>query len=368
MITVQRILGQPPASVSQLANQFLDMNPQLSAPEEQAVSTLVQEPGWILREFDFTRKKAIFFDIGDADVINVPFSYIAQQRHAKRLALVEFADFLDLASKLPRKHRIVQFYNIGHCGSTLLHNVFNESGEAWDISEPRLTWDVPMARNAVPRRQLLALAAASLTFLSRYPRAGERSTLVVKHVSQCTKAYDLWQETWPDAKNIYMYRDGISWCNSLYGFVQRVGLRDPIPVEMRHFSWMMTSGGEPESFLDGIIDLNAEPFKFWELASCSWGLHMQEILAAHSAGLNAYAFRYNELMGNREGVLQEIFAHCGLNTDAVGKGLHAFAHDAHEGEETAHVMPVENLTDAAKARVREILQNSRFNLNPEMIL
>jgi hypothetical protein len=351
MINIHSVPGQ---SDQRLFKTYLDQAPDLNTGVQVSPEILLNEKGWIVFELDFARNKAVFLDIGvEHEIIAAPFFHLAAPRVARRLALVNFDVFLNLAKKIRAKHHIVQFYNIGHCGSTLLHNVVNESGEAWDISEPKFT-------NVLPRLQLVLLARACLDFLSLYPRVSERKTLFVKHVSHCTQVFDLWHEAAPEATNIFMFRDAVAWCNSLYGFVQRNGLPQPLSQETRRFSWMMSSGGEPETFLDGLMDFNAEPFAFGDMAACAWGLHLQQYQVAKATGMKIHAFRYNELLHDREGVMKAVFAHCGLDATKVYEGLKAFDHDSHAGEKTAHDKPVEVLTEPAKARIEEILRHPRF--------
>ncbi len=355
------IHGVPGQSDQRLFKTYLDQAPDLDTGMQVSPEILLNEKGWILFELDFARDKAVFLNIGvEHEIIAAPFFHLAAPRVARQLALVNFDVFLNLANKIRTKHHIVQFYNTGHCGSTLLHNVINESGEAWDTSEPKFTFSIAMGRNALPRPQLVLLARACLDFLSLYPRVSERKTLFVKHVSQCTQVFDLWHEASPETTNIFMFRDAVAWCNSLFGFVQRNGLPQPLSQETRHFSWMMSSGGEPETFLDGLMDINAEPFAFGDMAACAWGLHLRQFQAAKANGMKIHAFRYNELLHDRDGVMKAVFAHCGLDATKVYEGLKAFDQDSHAGEKTAHDKPVEVLTEHAKARIKEILQHPRF--------
>jgi hypothetical protein len=366
MTSVHRVPGQ---SDHKLFKTYLDQAPDLEPGVQVSPELLLNERGWILFELDFARKKAVFLDIGAADeIIESPFFHLAAPRVARRIALTDFDVFLTLAQQIRAKHQIVQFYNMGHCGSTLLHNVVNESGEAWDISEPKFCFSIAMGRKALPRPLMVQLAKACLDFLALYPRANERKTLFVKHISQSTQIFDLWHAASPAAKNIFMYRDAVAWCNSLHGFVQRMGFSGPMSMDVRRFSWMMTSGGEPESYLEGLIDFNAEPFPFWELAACGWALHIQQFLAARKSRMEIHALRYNELVHDRESEMRAVFNYCGLDHAMLSKGLKAFDHDSHEGEKTSHDKPVEKLTEAAKTRVIEVLRHPRLAIDPNLIL
>jgi hypothetical protein len=348
-----------------MAVEALELAPPVSADPKN----LLNEKGWTLHEYDYAQNRAVFLDVGpDADIIQVPFAYSAQFRLAKRLAFISFEDFLKLAKQIKPDHRIIHFFNIGHCGSTLLHHVFNESGEVWDISEPKFTRDIAMFRTALPQSKQLELAHAGLAFLSLFPRADERKVLAIKHFSQCTKIYDIWQAAPLGAKNIYLYRDAIGWGNSNFGFWQRIDMPVPMPFEMRKSVWPISTANEPEVYLDGLVEYNKPGLEFGELMGGAWALHTQEFLTAREAGMECLALRYNELTKDREGVLAKVFAHCGLNPATIAKGLKAFEHDAHAGELTSHDKPVQKFGEATVARIREILGSPKLALDPDIVL
>jgi hypothetical protein len=342
---------------------------ELGPPNSTGDSILLDESGWTLFEFDFKTNQAIFVDIGaDGDVINVPFAYSTQMRLAKRWATIDLDDFLKLAAEISTRHRFIQFQNIGHCGSTLLHHVLNASGSVWDISEPKFTRDIAMNRKSLSREKQVELANAGLKFLTPYPRAGERDVISVKHFSQGTKIFDIWQDAWSNSKTLFMYRDAMSWCNSDYGFWQRWGLPAPMPFGERHFVWDTESGNEGEDYLTGLVEFNREGLTFSELSACSWALHVEEFQRARANGLDALAVRYNELLADRVSTLNSVFAFCGVNLQSIDKALQAFESDAHEGELTAHSKPVQKLEPLDRETIMRILANPRFSFSPNVIL
>ncbi len=365
MFSICNVLGRKEYNFTEMvAEQGLE----LSAAESADPEILLNEQGWTLYELDYSTKRAVFIDVGpDGNVIDVPFAYSAQMRLAKRIGSVSFDQFLNLADSIRPSHRLIQFYNIGHCGSTLLHNVFNAGGGVWDISEPKFVRDIAMHRATLPKEKQVALAKAGMAFLSLYPNAAQRPTLALKHFSQATKIYEILHAACPAAKNIYMYRDAISWCNSDYGFWQRWGMPAPMPFDWRHIIWKAKSGNENEEFLKDLVDFNREGVTFTELAACGWALHAREYLAARAAGMEFFALRYNELLADREGILMKLFAYSGLNPANVQESLAAFGHDAHEGEKTSHEQPVEKLTHADNERIKELLRHPRLGIDPDVI-
>jgi len=73
---------------------------------------------------------------------------------------VPFETFIKLCDGLAPPQHLFRLFNIGHCGSTLLHQVINEGGEAWSLSEPKYTVDLAINRHAATEALLVALARA----------------------------------------------------------------------------------------------------------------------------------------------------------------------------------------------------------------
>ena len=366
MLNVRRVLGHKQHDFTKMtAEEGFELGPPHSSDE----SILLDEPGWTLFEFDFKANSAIFIDVGpDGDVINVPFAYSTQMRVAKRLAAIDIDAFLKLSAHIRTPHRFLHVHNIGHCGSTLFHHVLNASGNVWSISEPKFTRDIAMNRKSLSRERQVALAKAGLQFLALYPHTSERSCIAVKHFSQGTKIFDIWQDASSDARTVFMYRDAMSWCNSNFGFWQRWGLPAPMPFSERHFVWDTESGYEGEAYLQGLVDFNREGLTFAELAACSWVLHVQEFLHARQNGLNAMALRYNELLSDRTSTLERVFNFCGITKQDMEKVMHAFEADAHEGELTAHSKTVQKITSDDASSILRTLANPSVLLSPDVIL
>lgn len=121
-------------------------------PARQIAAEKILEEGWTLFGFDFENRVAIFLNIGaDADLSRPPFCYDKQVKLAKRITVVSFEQFISLAKELNLNPRLVQLYSIGHCGSTLLHNVFNRVPNAICISEPKVFFDLAFFRHDLDR-------------------------------------------------------------------------------------------------------------------------------------------------------------------------------------------------------------------------
>jgi len=335
-----------------------------------AESKIVLSAGWTLFSFDFEKSLAIFLDVGDAcDLAAVPFSYFEQFKMAKRLIALPFAELIDIASQISVQKKWVQVFNMGHCGSTLLHNVFNKVPRVWCISEPEFFFDLAIKRFSIDPELIKNLMAAAFKFLSMFPGAREAETLVVKHFSQTNTQIKLAHDAVASSINIFMYRDGKSWTNSIYGFAQRIaGAPMSIPPEIRPFMWWIMSGNKPASERDGILDLNADVVTFDCVSALVWSIHVKDYLRACQDQVPLSSVRYNELTDDRVRIIQCILEYCELDSRFTEDTLVAFDTDSHLGTVTSHDIKVEKFSEENYRRTAEIYANPRVNLDPDIRL
>jgi hypothetical protein len=330
---------------------------------------VVREAGWTLFSFDFNASKAVFLDIGDdCDLSKAPFCYLVQFERAKRQALISFADFFELAERLPDPKKLVQLFNMGHCGSTLLHHVFNRVPNVWCISEPIYFVNMAMERASVDEATLQKLARAGLRFLNLFEGAAKADLMIVKHFSQSTTQFKTLYAAMPGARCMFMYRDGKSWTNSLYHFVQKVGGSMIIERDKREFAWWIMSGNCSIHELDGVVDLDADVVTFDTLAAAAWALHIRQYNSAIADGVPMMAVRYNELTHEREKTITRIFKYCGISNDSVAGTLDAFDADSQKGTRTARSIAVSHFDDENYRRVTEVFANPRVAVDANLIL
>ncbi|WP_431297524.1 hypothetical protein [Tabrizicola sp. BL-A-41-H6] len=330
---------------------------QLGAAVDVSPEVVLTEPGWTLFSFDLAASEAVFVDVGPCDLSQAPFSYQRQFEIAQRVLRLPFADVLGMADAIPAAPQ-VHLFNIGHCGSTLLHNVFNQTEVAWCLSEPLFVFDLAMGRDKVVDEVRVALLRAGCAFMRLFPGyAGQ--VQVLKHFSQALMIAEDCQRATPDARFLFLYRDAESWCNSVYGFVQRMGGQMQVPKDEREFVWWIMSGNMTLGAAAGLVDMTGDVLMFDELSAAVWILQRDRFHQVVAAGVPMRATPYEALVADRERTLAGIFAECGLPDADMEGALTAFDSDSHAGTATARSVPVERLDEAALARVRGMLAGLR---------
>ena len=333
------------------------------------VDSVVRGAGWTLFSFDFARGNAVFLHVGaDCNLSSAPFAYMMQFEKATHVAVVGFDELLDVTEQLPDVPRLVQFFSTGHCGSTLVHNVFNRVPGVWCVSEPMAFNKLALDGQGQDLALLLRLARAALRLLAVFPGAGAANCVVVKHFSQSSVQIKLLRDAQPRSKNLFLYRDGLSWANSCFHFVQKYGTWATVAREERSRLWRILSGGLHEDALQGLINMDAEVLPFEDMAAVAWSVQIQFYLQARAAGVSLYPLRYNELLSDRMVTLREMFAHLGLPEESVGGTLSAFEVNAHEGTRSARSATDLHFSEEHYARIRTLLALRRIALDPGIIL
>jgi hypothetical protein len=336
---------------------------------EIAANQLVFDTGWSLFTFDFKRRNAIFLRTPESENLSqAPFVYTAQFEKATHVATVDFDEFFAITDALPDVPKLVQFFSTGHCGSTLLHQVFNRVPDVACISEP-IAFNA-LALNGAGENEAtkLKLARGALRLLTRFPGVETAGTIVIKHFSQSTLQIKLLSDAQPNSQKFFLYRDALSWANSAYHFVQKYGTPMTIPKDQRALLWRILSGGLPESVLEGIIALHADVLNFDALSAVAWATQIQYFEKAVAADVAIYSLRYNEVIANRNYAVATLFEKLGLPVDAVAATLSVFDRHAHEGTRSARKVDDLHFDQSHYDVVRSVLSHPRIAIDPNIIL
>ena len=324
-----------------------------TGPWERVADDMALQPGWVLFSVDLDQDEAVFLDPGPGtDIAAAPFSYQLLYDRAQRLIRLPLDQMHGLAAQVAVADPPVHLFNIGHCGSTLLHHVINRSGGAVCVSEPMFLFDLAMARAKIAPDRLVTLIAAGCRLL-QHAVGGER--LVIKHFSQSTTILPAFFAATPGSAFVMMYRDAQSWCNSVFGFAQRFGATLEVPRDQRGFAWWIIAGATPQDWLAGLVDMDADVVTFDRVAAAAWALHLQDFRAALAAGMRFHCLRYDALLADREGSLAALFASTGLRMADMAASLAAFDGDSHAGTITARGLAFQVFGDRERANIAEVL-------------
>lgn len=295
-------------------------------------NVVLKNPQVSLYCFDDTAKNAVFVELPqDIDLTKVPFVYQAQYDYAKRLIVVPYELFSKLADCLPEVRRPIFIYMAGRSGSTLLSHVFNASNVVVSLSEPDVATQLAHLRFEADENRISEirnLAQCAMRFLFKPYHTDGIHAHALKFRSEGIRVADLMQNVFPDAKNLFLYRDAMSWVLSFYKLIKS---NHDMPEYLSVNDWIKRNEDNKRADFSHLTaylpsrSINVsipEQLALWKIAIIEWYLEQIEL------GTPILAVRYQDLNQYREKVLKSIFTYCGIPKSRLSLGIRAFDRDS----------------------------------------
>jgi hypothetical protein len=295
---------------------------------------LVHNPNVSLYSFDAATSQAIFVELApETNLAAAPFVYQAQYEGAQRLFAMSYGQLLELGASLESKlDRLILLFNINRCGSTLLHQVFNQVPGVVSLSEPDGFVPFWSEETRLPADEAIALMQASAKFLFRPQAFPHLVVPAVKFRSRSLRLLELCNAAFPHATLLFLYRDAMSWVASWVGVAERSGkAAEPETTRLNDYvAWMTTHLGPISLANLGLGNLEGPLSPIQDLA-LTWLILMDYHLQRANLGLPITAWRYADLNHRRQETLSRLFATCDLPLDAVQLALAGFERDSQKG-------------------------------------
>jgi hypothetical protein len=185
------------------------------------------------------------------------------------------------------------------------------------------------------------------------------SIFALKLRNEGTKVMDLFQATFPQAKNLYLYRDAMGWVTSFY----RIFSRGMLPASMPLDTFLALFGemlNHDFTQLATYLDEGTTEVSIVQLLALCWLAGIEWYLTKQAQEIPILAARYADLNAQREQTLTALFTYCSLPTTKVNETLSVFARDSQAGTALARDKPEEGntlrLSDEQRNDVIRILQ------------
>ncbi len=310
---------------------------------------------------DDATQRAIFVELPPAvDLATAPFVYLTQYEAAQRLIAVPYETFRQIAHALPEVQHLILTYITGRSGSTLLSHVFNALDAVRSFAEPDVATQFVHLRRADGQRdaELRDLLDCTVRCLCKPTAFKTATTYALKLRNEGLRVMDLFQATFPHARNLFLYRDAIGFVASFYRLFMRGGIPEYMPLDEWHMLWSPVIGQEfthMSTYLDpGTTEVSLpQHLTLWWLAIMEW------YLAQYARGIPILAVRYADLVAAREQALTAVFGYCGLSRIAMMEALGVVTRDSQAGTPAARDNPAEGnqlrLSDAQLREMRTIL-------------
>lgn len=330
---------------------------------------------WSLYSLDEARDLAVFVDLPDGtELAQSPFAYVTQHQLARRVLTMPIAELERVADLSPPVDRVILIFSIGRCGSTLLSHALNFVPGVWCLSEPDAFSTLVMQHYSSMRRarfapdRIIRLIRACIRLQYRPPNGESGQVFAVKFRSQALFQADLYHRALPNAAFVFLYRDALSWANSVYGMMRQYGIADRLTGDDRSLPWRIGTAAADQTRLRDLVDLDASEVPAELTLASSWAHSMAEYTRHLKAGVPFFALRYNEFNKDREASLVRMLRHCKLPQDSAEAALAAFDADSQAGTHLSRDVKIEKLTAPRLARLQGILAREPDFSDPDLRL
>ncbi len=330
---------------------------------------------WSLYSLDEARDLAVFVELPDGTDLSLSsFVYATQHQLAHRVLTLPIDAVEQLAEACPPVSRVILIFSIGRCGSTLLSHALNIVPGVWCLSEPDAFSTLVMQHYNSTRRarfgpdRIIRLIRACIRLQFRPPAGEPREVFAVKFRSQTLFQADLYHRALPDAAFVFLYRDALSWANSVYGMLRQYGMPDRLTGDNRALPWSIGTGAADQTRLRELVDLDAPEVPAELTLAPSWACSMAEYTRHLHAGAPFFALRYNEFNRDREASVTRMLQHCRLPIASVRQAIAAFDADSQAGTVLARDVTTERLSPERLARLKDILAKDELFGDPDLLL
>lgn len=289
----------------------------------------------------------------EVDLTQAPFYYINQYDHALRLFTVPYEEFHLLADSIPLG-KLIFVHSTGRCGSTLISKTLNMVDGVRSLSEPDLYTQILFMRHLDSSRDAhyrRLLRSCTLLLGKSAP------TLAVKFRAMCIQLDDLLYAEFPDAMQLFLYRNMESWARSM-GVETRPPAERRVPMtEFPIYRQAMTP------LRTGFVAAHEREPNPVEWSALTWLSLMEHYVKLCDGGLPFLAVRYEDIQAHPRQVLAAVFEYCGLAAN-IDRAYSVFATDSQEGTPLSRASLKERertpLDPAEIGRWNEILSERRI--------
>ncbi len=352
-----------PARRAMLSDFELDIGTAASA--DRAVTEL----GWSLYCLHQDSRRAVFVRTApNADLSATPFMRMAQYNHATHVLLVPWDQLDALSARVPLPDNMIFVFGIGRSGTTLVSRMLGSVEGVQSLSEPNAQFDPTMLREANGPEVTRQLIACCTRLLCRQPDGTIPQTIAFKLYSQSLFSCMDYYSNFPDAKYVFLYRDGLGWANSVFKMTKSYGMENVMDEAKRKHLWRVMSAECAYSILEERFRVPDGIYVPEDIFAVAWALHLEFYVTCLDAGVPFLALRYNDMNTDREGRTRALLAHCGLSVSSAASALKGFEQDSQEGSGIGQDNAMKGFTSENRTRFLATLGRQRSSNNPDLIL
>jgi hypothetical protein len=324
---------------------------------------VIDEPGWSPYCLDDENRSVLFVPIPPhVDLAQAKFVYTAQFEQAQRALLVPYTALEQLAEQVKTPNKIIFIYSMGRCGSTLMSQVFSQIEGVYSLSEPDIYTNITLLPSWATRHDELFPVLKACTLLLTQHQSG---IAVLKFRSHGIRLSDWFHAAFPQAYHLFMYRNAVSWAQSVHRFLQRLGFPNQLKWDEAMQLWRGLTG-EKIDYVKPFIHVDQDLLYFSDLLAPAWTSYLDWYMTHYERGVPFHSIRYEELNDQREATLKAIFDFCGLPAAHLPQAIRAFETDSQAGTAISRDVAAADLAPERVGHFLKLLsQHPRF-ANPDL--
>ncbi|MBA3943737.1 MAG: sulfotransferase domain-containing protein [Herpetosiphonaceae bacterium] len=338
--------------------------------EEVEARMVVEQPTISLYCLDHANRRAIFVETPpDVNLTHAPFYNIAQYDAALGLIAVSYDTVHRLAEDVALEpQRIILIYNVGRCGSTLVHNALNQIDGVCSIAEPDVFTQLIALRGMGGSNdaEVSDLARDCAKVMYGGARSGGAVVWSVKFRGVGIELGDLLYHHFPEAKVVFLYRNAVGWAKSAgraFGIYDS-RFQKALPRTQQFFALF-------NPLVRAYSTTHTTPMPPVELLGSLWAAVMDRCLQLQGQGVPMFCMRYEDLQTAPRQVLNAMFAFCNLTVNDPAKIDRIVVQDSQAGtrlsqatlQEATSAMPADDVV-----ALPGLIQHYSAGLTPTLIV
>ena len=277
------------------------------------------DPEYVLQDhvtlYNITHQEAIFVetDVGIAVTESQygAFIKLAQFNLAKRLLIMPMHVFMKLGEKVGKpKAQIIFIFMTSRCGSSLVTQVFEETGLCITYSEPDAIGSISHLKGVVSDKERIQMATCCINLLCKPIQNRKIKSYVLKLTKPKLTEMPKIIELFLDVCILFIYRDGLQCSKSLAQMSKELPLARLMTVLGKWSATLSKSCAKAMGFSSENYGIKIR--SGIQLGAIIWCNTIKEYLNFKECGMKIAAIRYEDLVDDTTYAFQKMFEYCGL--------------------------------------------------------
>ena len=255
------------------------------------------------------------------------FLRVAQFENARRIIKIPIDAFHKMAEEIgDPTGEIVFVTNTARCGSTLLTQIFEETGECVGFSEPDAFNALTNYKDKMPQDDLDKLIRNSIRMQCKPLVNRHISAYIIKVMPPLIEAVPTYLRLYPESKQLFMYREGLKVAHSLV----RISTQVPLLALLLMVTKLHPRLAEMTVEAMGLPVNEDLPRLPSPLIFCFylWAGLCRKYLGLRENGYEIDAVKYEDLVEHPLEATKVIFKYCSLPEELAEKAINALNKDS----------------------------------------